>query len=186
MRPAAFAAARRAVELDDRDIHAHLVLAAVLKARGDAKEALAQYDRALALDGKSAWVHLARGNFFKDEKQFALLTKFQGRVGEFVNDHLVNGEIATFRAKLKLDSSQEKKIRKLVEQRYQRVYERIKVPIPNVMMKGMRRRQDEDIYRETGDAIKAVLTPDQAAAFDRLEREQPQQIFAFRANLIPK
>jgi len=123
---------------------------------------------------------------FLDDKQYALLGKFQSGMGNFVRDHIVNGEVVTFRNKLKLDGDQEKKIRAIVNKRYQRVYERIGVPIPNVMMKAMRRSQDEDIYRETGDAIKALLTPDQAATFDAVERTQPAQIHAFRSNLVPK
>jgi hypothetical protein len=54
------------------------------------------------------------------------------------------------------------------------------------MMKPIRRSADEPIYRETGDRIRALLTPDQAALFDDVERTQTEQIYEFRSNLVPK
>jgi hypothetical protein len=123
---------------------------------------------------------------FLDEGQAGVLDRFHARLTTYVGSYIVSGEVANMRSRLRLDPDQERKITAIVKERYRRVQEGIPVPIPNVMMKPIRRSADEPIYRETGDRIRALLTPDQAALFDDVERTQTEQIYEFRSNLVPK
>jgi len=121
-----------------------------------------------------------------DEKQIAVYHRFEKDMVGFVHDNVVTNEMATLRKDLDLDPAQEKKVRAIVEQRYDRVQDRLNAPLPNMFFKPMRREADKDIYAETGKAIRAFLRPEQAAAFDVLEGKAPTALYAYRSLLIPK
>jgi hypothetical protein len=121
-----------------------------------------------------------------DQKQYAVYERFEKQMTGFVHDNAVTNEMATLRNELDLDPAQEKKVRAIVEQRYRRVQDRLNAPLPNMFFKPMRRESDEDIYAETGEAIRAFLRPEQAAAFDAVESKAPTALYAYRSLLIPK
>ncbi|MHC4133914.1 MAG: hypothetical protein ACYS0K_02895 [Planctomycetota bacterium] len=121
-----------------------------------------------------------------DEKQIAVYGRFEKDMVGFVHNNVVTNEMATLRKELDLDPAQEKKVRAIVEERYRRVQDRLNAPLPNMFFKPMRRDRDRDIYAETGEAIRAFLRPEQAAAFDDVERKAPTALYAYRSLLIPR
>jgi hypothetical protein len=121
-----------------------------------------------------------------DEKQLSIYGRFEKGMVNFVHTNVVTNEMATLRKELHLDRDQEKKIRRVVEERYRRVQERLNAPIPNMFFKPMRRERDRDVYRETGEMIRAFLRPEQAAAFDVVERKSPTALYEYRSLLIPR
>jgi hypothetical protein len=89
-------------------------------------------------------------------------------------------------AELKLDPEQQKHVRRIVTERYQRVQDKHGNPIPNIMFKPIRRATDSEIYDETAIEIRKYLTPDQARRFDREERVAVESLYAYRSFLVPK
>ena len=59
--------ARRAVELDDELIEAHIVIARAYADRGNLDDALSRFDHAVALDPMEATSYWRRGRFYRDE-----------------------------------------------------------------------------------------------------------------------
>jgi hypothetical protein len=121
-----------------------------------------------------------------DDKQMEAYSRFEGSVKELMHKQVVHNEMATLSAELNLDSEQARLIQALVEDRYDKVQERLSVTMPNVMFKPIRREADSDIYEETGKAIREYLRPDQAAAFDRAEQKALSAPFLYRSMLVPK
>jgi hypothetical protein len=135
---------------------------------------------ALAKDGRKTVGGLL------DARQIDLYHKFERGVGGFVHTNVVNTELTTLRKELGLDPEQEKKIRPLVEQRYRLVQERLNAPIPNMFFRPVRRELDDDIYARTGTEIRTHLTPEQAAAFDSVEKGANNVFDEYRSLLVPK
>jgi len=121
-----------------------------------------------------------------DQKQYAVYERFEKEMGGFVHDNVVTNEMATLRKELDLDPAQEKRVRAIVEERDRRVRDRLNAPLPNMFFKPMRRESDKDIYTETGEAIRGLLRPEQAVAFDEVEIRAPTALFAYRSLLIPR
>ena len=99
---------------------------------------------------------------------------------------IVHNEMATLKSTLRLDSDQEKRVLAIVEQRYAKIDEGSKTPIPNVFFKPLRRESDNPVYEQTADAIREVLTPDQRTKFNAWERGAAQGPYQDRTQLIPK
>ncbi|MHC4818515.1 MAG: hypothetical protein ACYTF8_10715 [Planctomycetota bacterium] len=135
---------------------------------------------AIATDGRKTVASVL------DEKQVNTYRDFEKQMVHLVHSNVVTNEMATLRNELDLDPAQEKKVRAIVEQRYRRVQDRLNAPMPNMFFKPMRRESDKDIYAETGEAIRAFLRPEQAAAFDVVEGKAPTALYAYRSLLIPK
>ena len=140
------------------------------------------YDRIAAISdsGKADIANLL------DEEQMTVYGKFFGRTKSMIRDQVVHNEMTNLKAELKLDPEQEKHVRRIVEERYERVESKLGGPIPNIMFKPIRRRGDGEIYDETATEIRKYLTPDQARRFDREERVAIESLFAYRSFLVPK
>ncbi|MHC4448597.1 MAG: hypothetical protein ACYS0E_00470 [Planctomycetota bacterium] len=121
-----------------------------------------------------------------NEDQVETFEKFQGTIRNIMRRQIVHNEMATLKSTLRLDSDQEKRVLAIVEERYQRIDDSLNTPIPNVFFKPLRRKQDEDVYKQTADEIRSILAPDQKAAFDKWESKAPDEPFQYRTQLIPK
>jgi len=121
-----------------------------------------------------------------NDEQRANFGGLQKNIRDIMRTQIVHNEMATLKSDLGLDSDQRKKVLAIMEQRYTRVAEGIEIPIPNVFFKPLRRTQDAPIYKETGDAIRAILSPGQRAKFDLHEAGSTQAIFDYRSQLVPK
>jgi hypothetical protein len=121
-----------------------------------------------------------------DEDQLESFERFQGNIRNIMRHQIVHNEMATLKSTLGLDSEQEKRVLKIVEERYRRIDESLNTPIPNVFFKPLRREKDAEVYEQTADEIRTVLTPEQKAAFDKWEAEAPAEPFQYRTQLIPK
>lgn len=121
-----------------------------------------------------------------DEEQHKTYKKFFKKTQRMIRDQVVYNEMASLKAELKLDSEQEKHVKRIVEQRYNRVEERHGDPVPNLMFKAIRREGDSDVYEETAAEIRGYLRPDQVERFDREEKAAATSIYTYRTFLIPK
>jgi len=121
-----------------------------------------------------------------DDAQAETYRRFERKLVDRMHDQIVHGEMVTLDAELHLDPDQEAKVRAVISDRWRRVQQRIATPVPNVMFKPIRRQADADIYRDTAAAVRALLTPDQQARFDREEQQADQAVFTYRAMLVPK
>jgi hypothetical protein len=121
-----------------------------------------------------------------DDGQMKVYDKFFGRTKTMIRDQVVHNEMTNLKAELKLDPEQEKHVRRIVTERYQRVQEKHGNPIPNIMFKPIRRAADGEIYDETATEIRKYLTADQSRRFDREERVAHEALFAYRSFLVPK
>jgi hypothetical protein len=121
-----------------------------------------------------------------DDGQMKVYDKFFGRTKTMIRDQVVHNEMTHLKAELKLDSEQEKHVRRIVNERYQRVQDKHGNPVPNIMFKPIRRAGDSEIYDETAVEIRKYLTPDQTRRFDREERVAVESLFAYRSFLVPK
>ncbi len=121
-----------------------------------------------------------------DDGQMKVYDKFYGRTKTMIRDQVVHNEMTNLKAELGLDPEQEKHVRRIVTERYQRVQDKHGNPIPNIMFKPIRRAADGEIYDETATEIRKYLTPDQARRFDREERVAHEALFAYRSFLVPK
>jgi hypothetical protein len=146
------------------------------------------------IDGDTAYAQLevlateARQNVRQllNEDQVETFEKFQGTIRDIMRHQIVHNEMATLKSTLRLDSEQEKRVLAIVEERYRRIDDSIDTPIPNVFFKPLRRKQDEEIYKQTANEIRAILAPDQKAAFDKWESRAPDEPFQYRTQLVPK
>jgi len=170
---------RLRAELEHRIGEAMQITADFINGDIDGDQAYAFLD-ALAADGRKTV------DAVLDADQLTLYRKFEAGVAGFVNSNVVNNEMAGLRKPLHLDRDQEERVRAVVARRYSLVQKRLAAPIPNMFFKPLRRELDRDIYDETGRAIKELLDPGQAAAFDTLEAAAPEALFAYRSLLVPK
>jgi hypothetical protein len=135
-------------------------------------------------------IYMAEGQRFVDgllnEEQHATYQRFLKDVNGQINHWIVNDEMASLRAELNLDPEQAKHVQAIVEERYRLVQERVRMAIPNVMFKPIRREKDREIYEESAKAIRGYLTPEQAVAFDRAENKALSAPHLFRNMLVPK
>ncbi|MHC4956333.1 MAG: hypothetical protein ACYTGZ_21030 [Planctomycetota bacterium] len=142
----------------------------------------AAYER---LEGLSTDLRAQVGEMLNEEQRSNFGNLQQG-IRNIMRSQVVHNEMATLKSTLGLDAGQEKKVLAIVEERYKRVEAGISIPIPNVFFKPLRRERDATIYEETADAIRAVLSADQAARFNQLEAKAPSATFQYRPQLVPK
>ena len=120
-----------------------------------------------------------------DDAQVKVYDKFFRKTRTMIRGQVVNNEMINLKAELKLDSEQERHVRRIVEARYQRVEERHGNPVPNLMFKPIRREADRDIYDETAEGIRSYLRPDQLRRFEAADREAATVHMAYRSFLVP-
>jgi len=137
------------------------------------------------LEGLSADLRSKVGEML-DNEQRANFGNLQTGIRSMLRDQIVHNEMATLKSTLRLDSEQEKKILAIVRDRYQRVEDKVNIPIPNVFFKPLRRDSDKPIFDETAEAIRAVLDAEQVVNYDRFESEAPKAPFAYRSQLVAK
>jgi hypothetical protein len=137
------------------------------------------------LEGLSADLRAKVGEML-DEQQRANFGTLQQGIRNIMRSQVVHNEMATLKSTLEIDPDQEQKILAIVEERYRRVEEGTTIPIPNVFFKPLRRERDQPIYDETADAIRAILTAEQAARFNQFESQAPDAPFLYRAQLVPR
>lgn len=174
--------------------HQKRLLKAELEQRiNDVMQVAADYTNG-ALDGDATYEKLtevvtkgrAAAAQVLDDRQMRKMQEFERGIGDFNRTNIVNNELTTLRKELGLDPEQERLVRPLVEARYRRVQERFGAPLPNFMFKPIRRQADQDIYDETGRAIREYLRPEQKAAFDAADAKAATAIFEYRSLLVPK
>jgi len=124
---------------------------------------------------------------FLDDRQYGIYLRFESGMGDFVRNNVVSTETTALRTRLGLDSEQEKNLKRVLEDRYRRVSERLGAPIPNMFFKALRRESDADIYAETSKEIRGYLRPEQVPAF--LDAEANAMVALqeeYRKMLIPR
>jgi hypothetical protein len=121
-----------------------------------------------------------------DDRQLAKMQEFEKGIADFNRTEIVNNEVMTLQRELGLDPEQQRLVRPIVEERYRRVQERFGAPLPNFMFKPIRRAKDDDIYAETGRAIREYLRPEQRSAFDVADAKAATAIFEYRPSLVPR
>jgi hypothetical protein len=114
------------------------------------------------------------------------MQEFEKGIADFNRTEIVNNEVMTLQRELGLDPEQQRLVRPIVEERYRRVQERFGAPLPNFMFKPIRRAKDDDIYAETGRAIREYLRPEQRSAFDVADAKAATAIFEYRPSLVPR
>jgi len=146
------------------------------------------------IDGEGAYEQLeglstdlrAKVGEMLDDEQRANFGGLQQGIRDILRNNIVHNEMATLKSTLGLDSDQEKRILKIVEERYTRVEDGTTIPIPNVFFKPLRRDSDKPIYAETAGAIRAILNAEQVAKYDRFESKAPEAPFLYRPELVAK
>ncbi len=121
-----------------------------------------------------------------DDRQLALYHEFEGGIGDFNRNNVVQNELTRLRQDLGLDREQERLVKTVIEDRYRRVQDRFQAPIPNMFFQPIRRSADKDIYDETGAAIRSYLRPEQRTAYDATEAKAATGVFGYRSLLVPK
>ncbi|MHC4957793.1 MAG: hypothetical protein ACYTGN_05405 [Planctomycetota bacterium] len=120
------------------------------------------------------------------EKQMGVYRSFEKGVASIMQHQVVHNELAALKKDVHLDLEQEKAIRKVIEERYQRVADNFPMPVPNVLLKPIRRTTDQPIYDETAAAISKILRPDQQAAYAAFEAQAGARPYEHRNMLVPK
>jgi hypothetical protein len=129
---------------------------------------------------------MTRLNGMLSEKQMVVYRNFEKGVADIMRNQVVHNELAAMKKAVGLDLEQEKAVGKIIEERYRRVSEDFPLPVPNVLLKPIRRGRDQPIYDETARAIEKVLRPDQQAAYAAFEAQAGARPFEHRNMLVPK
>ena len=121
-----------------------------------------------------------------NDDQMNVYRRFEKDVRGIIHDQVVHNELAGIKTAAGLDIEQEKQVLAILDRRYREVGDKLPLPLPNIMLKPIRRPQDQAIYDATARAIQAVLRPEQLAAFKAFEDAAPKLPFVHRGMLVPK
>lgn len=182
MRDAKFSPAqeRKFRKLVDDEIHLAMAITADFT-NGDI-DADTTYDRLEAAYGDA----VNQLNVLLDDDQMAVYRRFEKNVKGIMHNQVVHNELAAMKDAVGLDLEQEKRVREILNDRYRRVTKDFPLPIPNVLLKPIRRGKDARIYEETRTAIRNVLRPGQWSALEQFEASAPNRPYLERRNLEPK